>query len=191
MSFDERDITGKWDYGRLPANVRIGTDCWLERRESFSRFRSEKNPGLVLGCRVQVFTWTVFNVEPHGSIEVGDDSILVGGVFMCAERILIGRRVVISYHVTIADSDFHPIDPNARIQDAIANSPHGERSERPIVESAPVSIGDDAWIGVGAIILKGVEIGAGARVEAGTVVTYNVPAGHTISGNPGRIVSTA
>jgi acetyltransferase-like isoleucine patch superfamily enzyme len=191
MSFDERDITGTWDYGTLPANVRVGAGCWLERRDSFARFRSEKNPGLALGCRAQVFTWTAFNVEPTGSIEVGDDSILVGGVFMCAERISVGRRVVISYHVTLADSDFHPIDPNARIQDAIANSPHGDRSHRPFVESDPISIGDDVWIGVGAIILKGVSIGAGARIEPGTVVTRDVLAGHTIAGNPGRIVSIA
>jgi acetyltransferase-like isoleucine patch superfamily enzyme len=189
MGFDERDITGKWDYRTLPTNVRVGTDSWLERRDSFARFRSVKNPGLVLGRRVQVFTWTTFNVEPEGSIEVGDDSVLVGGVFMCAERISIGRRVVVSYYVTIADSDFHPIDSESRVRDAIANSPHSDRKLRPIVESAPISIGDDAWIGVGAIILKGVNIGAGARIEAGAVVTRDVPAGHTITGNPGRDIS--
>ena len=53
-----------------------------------------------------VYTWTEFNVEPQGQISVGDDCVLVGAIFMCAERIRVGRRVVISYHVTIADSDF-------------------------------------------------------------------------------------
>jgi acetyltransferase-like isoleucine patch superfamily enzyme len=191
MSLDERDVTGDWDYGTLPANVRVGADCWLERRDSFTRFRSTKNPGLVLGRGVQVFTWTTFNVEPDGSIEIGDNSVLVGGVFMCAERISVGRRVVVSYYVTIADSDFHPIDSDLRVQDAIANSPHGDRKQRPVVASAPISIGDDAWIGIGAIILKGVNIGAGARIEAGAVVTHDVPAGHTISGNPGRDTSAS
>jgi acetyltransferase-like isoleucine patch superfamily enzyme len=113
--------------------------------------------------------------------------LLVGAVFMCAEHISIGERVVVSYHVTIADSDFHPIDPEARRLDAIANAPGGERSLRPRVESHPVVIEDDVWIGVGAIILKGVRIGRGARVMPGSVVTRDVPAGATVAGNPARL----
>jgi len=178
------DLTGDWDYGTLPANVRIGRDCWLERKACFARFRSTKDPGLVLGDRVRVYTWATFNVEPGGAVEVGDDSVLVGPVFMCAERITIGRRVVVSYHVTIADSDFHPIDPAERMEDAVANSPAGDRSARPPYVSKPVEIGDDVWIGIGAIILKGVRIGSGARIGAGAVVTRDVPAGASVAGNP-------
>ena len=171
MSLDERDITGQWDYGTLPTNVRLGEGCWLERRDSFARFRSEVTPGLVLGDRVRVYTWTTFNIEPTGYVEVGSDTTLVGAIFMCAERITLGRNVTVSYHVTLADSDFHPADPQLRIQDAIANSPQGDRSQRPVVESRPITIDDDVWIGIGAIILKGVHIGQGVRIHAGAVVT--------------------
>jgi len=184
MGLDERDITGQWDYRSLPPNVRVGENCWLERRDSFARFRSEQTPGLILGDRVRIYTWTTFNVEPAGYVEVGDDSLLVGAIFMCAERIKIGRNVTISYHVTIADSDFHPTDPELRIRDAIANSPHGDRSQRPAIISRPVTIDDDAWIGIGAIILKGVHIGRGARIQAGAVVAHDVQAGTTVAGNP-------
>ena len=184
MSFEEHDITGNWDYGRLPANVRVGRDCWLERRDSFVRFRSEKNPGLVLGNRVRVYTWTTFNIEPTGYLEVGDGSVLVGPVFMCAERIVLGRNVTISYHVTIADCDFHPSDPELRIQDAVASSPQGDRGRKPPLVSRPVAIDDDVWIGIGAIILKGVHIGAGARIHAGAVVTHDVRPGAVVAGNP-------
>jgi acetyltransferase-like isoleucine patch superfamily enzyme len=187
MAYDESEITGEWDYSTLPSNVWIGKDCWIERRDSFSRFRSTCQPGLVLGDRIHIYTWTTFNVEPTGCIEVGDDSTLVGAVFMCAERIQLGRNVVISYHVTIADSDFHPIDPTMRMQDAIANRPHGNRIERPCVESRPITIEDDVWVGIGAIILKGVRIGRGAKVGAGAVVTRDVPDGATIEGNPARV----
>jgi len=185
---DFREITGQWDYTSLPANVRLGQDCWLERKDSFSSFRSRQSPGLVLGDRVRVYTWTTFNVEPDGVVEVGSDSILVGPVFMCAKRITIGKRVVISYNVTIADADFHPLDPDLRKQDAIANSPYGDRSQRPPFASRPVVIEDGAWIGIGAIILKGVRIGRGARVGAGAVVTHAVPPGATVAGNPAVIV---
>src|SRR5262249_57366516 len=79
MDMDE--IVGSWDYRRLPDNIRIGADCFLERRESFERFRSRQSPGLVLGDRVQVLTWTTFNVKPSGRMEIGEDTVLVGAVF--------------------------------------------------------------------------------------------------------------
>lgn len=185
---DIKDITGDWDYRTLPKNIVVGKDCWLERKDSFGRFRSLKEPGLVLGDRVKVYTWTTFNVEPGGKIEIGDDSILVGAVFMCAQSIIVGKRTVVSYHVTIADSDFHPKDPTLRKQDAVANAPYGDKSQRPEIFCKPVVIGDDVHIGIGAIILKGVTIGHGARIGAGAVVTFDVPSNARVEGNPGRIV---
>jgi acetyltransferase-like isoleucine patch superfamily enzyme len=52
----------------------------------------------------------------------------------------------------------------------------------------PVRIGDDAWVGFGAVILKGVEIGRGAVVAAGSVVASDVPEGTVVAGNPARVV---
>lgn len=181
-------ITNEWDYSTLPANVLLGRDCFLERKNTFDRYRSEQNPGLVLGDRVKVYCFADLNVEPSGSVAIGDDSILGGGIFMCALRITIGKRVIVSYGVTIADSDFHPTDPGARKLDAIANAPYGDKSLRPCIESSAVEIGDDVWIGIGAIILKGVKIGTGARIGAGAVITREVPAGGHYIGNPARAV---
>ena len=124
------------------------------------------------------------------TIEIGDDSVLVGPVFMCAGSIQLGRRVILSYGVTIADSDFHPLDPAERRLDAIANAPSGDRSRRPNIITQPVIIGDDVWVGIGAIILKGVTIGQGARIGAGAVVSRDVPAGTEVEGNPARPLSS-
>ena len=52
---DIGEITGCWPYEGLPANIRIGRDCFFERRDSFDRFRSQHNPGLVFGDRVCVY----------------------------------------------------------------------------------------------------------------------------------------
>jgi len=157
----------------------------LERtRDTFAHYRSTQDPGLQLGEHVRVFQGTTFNVEADGSVEIGEGSILAGVIFMCAEAITLGRRVVASYNVTITDCDFHPLDPDLRRRDAIAIAPEGDRSRRPQLATAPVVIEDGAWIGIGAIILKGVRIGRGARVHAGAVVTRDVPPDVTVAGNP-------
>ena len=171
--------------GYLPVHAE---GCYLERKESFRRFRSRREPGLVLGRGVRAYTWTEFNVEPTGVLEVGDDSTLVGAVFMCAQSIRIGKRVIVSYNVTIADCDFHPRDPELRKQDAIANAPEGDRSRRPLLVARPVAIGDDVWIGAGAIILKGVTIGDRSIIGAGAVVTRDVPPDVVVAGNPAQVV---
>ena len=184
------DMTGAWDYTSLARNVRIGSDCLIERRESFRRYRSTQDIGLALGNRVHIYACTDFNVEPSGVIVIGDDCVLAGPTFMCAQRIRLGRRVVVSYNVTIADSDFHPVDREARRRDAIANAPGADVTRRPPYESKPVIIEDDVWIGIGAIILKGTRIGRGARVGAGAVVTRDVAAGATVAGNPAQLSAT-
>ena len=185
--FNLDDVTGTWALSDLPANVKLGRDCFIERKSSFDRYRSHLDSGLVLGDRVRVYTWTTFNIEPKGRLVVGSDCILVGAVFMCAECITIGERVILSYNVTIADCDFHPIDLAERRRDAVANAPFGDKTNRARLVAEPVNIGDDVWIGVGAIILKGVNIGKGVRIGAGAVITRNVPEGARVFGNPGRI----
>lgn len=182
------DITGAWDYATLPPNVSVGKGCFLESKGSFGRFRSLKQPGLVIGAETAIYTWTTFNVEPSAFVEIGERCVLVGAVLMCADRITIGNDVVISYQVTIADSDFHPHNPEERRRDAVANAPFGNRLERPTIESRSVTIEDGAWIGIGAIVLKGVRVGRGARVGPGSVVVADVAPGTLVLGNPARIV---
>jgi acetyltransferase-like isoleucine patch superfamily enzyme len=188
VSFDVREVTGEWDRRRIPAGVQVGERCWIERPQSFERFRSRREPGLVLGDDVRVYCWSTFSVHADGVVTIGRGSILVGAMFMCQERINVGEEVVISYGVTIADSDFHPRDPEARRRDAEASAPGGSEADRPLVDSAPIEIDDRAWIGIGAIILKGVRIGRGARVGAGAVVSRDVAPGGRVEGNPARTV---
>jgi len=184
---DAGEFTGAWDYRGLPDNVRIGADCFLERRASFERFRSRRSPGLVLGDRVRVLSFTAFSIEPSGCVEVGDDSVLVGAAFLCTQSIRVGAGCHISYNVTISDSDFHPIDIDARRRDTIAIAPGGDRARRPPFPAKPVVIGRDVWIGTGAIILKGVTIGDGATIAPGAVLARDVAPGACASGNPAEV----
>src|SRR5581483_11095863 len=92
-------------------------------------------------------------------------------------EITIGNHVLIANHVLINGYDGHPLDPIAR---AAGQGPgpdgHG-----------PIRIGDYAWIGSRAIILKNVSIGRGGVVASGSVVTKDVPELAVVAGNPARI----
>jgi acetyltransferase-like isoleucine patch superfamily enzyme len=187
MDIHTDEFDGSWDYRKLPDNVRIGADCFLERRDSFKRFRSLQSPGLVLGDRVRVLAFSAFSIEPSGFVEIGEDTVLVGAVFMCMKSIRIGAGCHISYSVTISDSDFHPIDIDARRRDTIAIAPSGDRASRPPFPAKPVVIGRNVWIGTGAIILKGVTIGDGATVAPGTVLARDVAPGASAIGNPAEV----
>jgi len=65
----------------------------------------------------------------------------------------------------------------------------GAASVRPQSCARPVVIGDDVWIGPNALILKGVQLGRGAKIEPGSVVTSDVPAGLRVVGNPARAMA--
>ena len=175
----------------IPDGVRMGAGVQVDiQQHMFKRFFTERRPGLVLGDGVVVHMWTSFSLDPDAVMEVGAGSVLVGAQCMCGERIAIGERVVVSFGVAIADSDFHPHDTALRRADTIALAPDADGArERPPVPTAPVVIEDDVRIGVGAMILKGVTVGRGATVAAGAVGARDVPAGVTVEGNPARLVS--
>lgn len=104
-----------------------------------------------------------------------------------ARRISIGNRVLISHNVNIFDSDTHPVNPAARHRHfrSIISSGHPRKID--LLERA-IEIGDDAWIGCMSIILKGVTVGQGAIIGAGSVVTQDVPSFAVVAGNPARVI---
>lgn len=179
----------------LPENATVGEASVvaahpLHTHSVFHRFRSVRQPGLLVGRRSMLYDVT-FNVGPDGWIEIGDDCALRDVFLLSDVHIRIGHAVTMDWHVTIADSDFHPTRLDARLADAVALSPEGRRhgQSRPPVTGRPVTIEDQVWIGANALVLKGVTIGWGAVVEPGTVVTRDVPAGAHVLGNPARLVS--
>lgn len=172
-----------------PANVRLGQDSRITGPDAFKRYFSQREIGLSLGER----SWAdgaKFAVGPAGIVAIGSDCYLNDCVLLAELEIRIGDHVMIGWNTTISDSDFHPIAPAERIQDAIALSPLSQGAPRPPIARRPVIIGDDVFIGPACTVLKGVTIGAGAYIEPGSVVTRDVPAGAHMRGNPAAIVST-
>jgi len=177
---------GRWLDGRLPANTRVGLDSVITGDYAFKRFLSRLDPALVVGAHCTL-DGVHFALGVEGRLTIGDYCYFTNAVLLCELEVRIGNYVVIGWNATIADTDFHPIEPAERIADAIACSPLGKGRARPTVERRPVVIEDDVWIGPNATILKGVRVGAGAFVEAGALVTRDVPAGMRVIGNPAQI----
>ena len=179
----------RWLDGQLPANVQLGPDTVLKGEHAFHRFRSKCQPALLIGGHCTM-DGVHFALGEEAKVQIGDYCCFSNAVLLCEAELRIGRYVVIGWNATIADSDFHPISPAARIQDAIACSPLGAGRPRPPIATRPVVIEDDVWIGPNATILKGVHIGAGAFIEPGALVTGPVPPRARVLGNPAQIVGT-
>ena len=187
MGVGEQLKPGYWTDGELAANVRIGANSVVTGDYAFKRFVSERNPALTIGDHCTM-DGVHFALGKEGRAEIGDYCYFTNAVLLCDLELRIGNYVVIGWNATIADTDFHPIAPAERIADAIAVSPLGKGRERPPIQKQAVVIEDGVWIGPNATILKGVRIGAGAFIEAGSLVTKDVPPRARILGNPAQII---
>ena len=118
-------------------------------------------------------TRAVFKTIGKGQIRIGDDVGISNSAFVSTTSITVGDHVMIGGGCRFWDTDFHPLSYEDRVLSY----------EAPGV-SAPIVIGDGAFIGAGSIILKGVTIGEKAVIGAGSVVTKDVPAGEIWAGNP-------
>lgn len=136
----------------------------------------------------------VFETEA-GKVVVGSHSYIGDGTFISRSSIEIGDHVTIAWGVTCYDHDSHSLDYMKRRKD-IEDELDDIRNERHFiankdwsdVKSKPIKICNDAWIGMKVIILKGVTVGEGAIVGAGSVVTKDVPAWTVVAGNPAKVV---
>jgi len=120
-------------------------------------------------------------LTPEARIIVEDDTGISASIFSSRTSIHVGKRVLIGAGCLVTDSDHHPTD----ISDVSARRYAEPRSQ----DSSPVIIEDDAFIGARVTILKGVTIGRGAVIAAGSVVSRSIPAGAVAGGNPCRVIS--
>jgi acetyltransferase-like isoleucine patch superfamily enzyme len=179
-------MTGYLD-GKLPPGVTLGENTILTGERAFKPFRAQRPDALIIGSHCSL-DGVSFAVGKEGQLRIGDHCYFCGAVLLCDQSVTIGSRVMLAINVSIADTDFHPIEPALRIADAIACSNIASGRARPAIVCKPVVIEDDVWVGPNATILKGVRIGAGAFIEPGSLVTRDVPAGARVIGNPARVI---
>ncbi len=184
VSSDYR-VEGDWWDKPIPRSVKFGSGFFCETAQIFRHFKSKLDPAVTFGVHCSCYAGCSFAVGQQGRVLIGDYTLLNGALLMVEQRVEIGSHCLISWNVGIADSDFHPLAPALRRQDALALAPFLEgRPSRPQIKIEPVIIGNNVWIGMGAIILKGVTIGDNAVVGAGAVVTKSVPPYTVVAGNP-------
>ncbi len=114
--------------------------------------------------------------SPHKDITFGHH-VQFGSNCMIQCDIEFGNYVLVASNVSFVGKDDHLFD---KVGTPIWNSGRGD--------SYKTYIGNDVWIGHGAIIMGGVKIGDGAIVAAGAVVTKDVPPGAIVGGNPAKVI---
>jgi acetyltransferase-like isoleucine patch superfamily enzyme len=124
-------------------------------------------------------------ISSSSGLSIGDGTYIGKG---CTIQVSgsIGRGTLIANRVGIVgklDHDFDAIDL------PICFAPWIGAPDSGLLATAEVTIGEDVWIGFGAVVLSGVIVGRGAIVAAGSVVTKDVPAYAIVGGNPARMLA--
>jgi len=185
----DRHVESDWWPHPIPSNVEFGEGFYCETAQIFRHLRSRKRKAVVIGKHVSCYAGCSFAIAENGTCTIGDFTLLNGALIMAEDKIDIGSHCLISWNVGIADSDFHPLEPAQRLIDAQALAPFfKDRPARPKLKTAPVRIADNVWVGMNAVILKGVTIGENSIVAAGSVVTKSIPPNTVVAGNPAVIV---
>ena len=135
--------------------------------------------------------------RPNAVITIGNYVGMSSPCILINERLTIGDHVKIGGNCVIFDTDTHQIDYLARRGDvnvrlarsdaSLAKNANVNGAEQ-MVQTAPVTIEDDVWIGASSIILKGVTIGARSIIGAGSMVTKSIPADSIAAGNPCKVI---
>lgn len=128
-------------------------------------------------AHVEVNSFIAYNgctigVAPNAHLKIGKSYMNCDSKIRCYKEIIIDDHVAISENVIIRDNDDHKILDGKHIP------------------CQPIHICNHVWIGMGAIILKGVTIGEGSIIGAGAVVTHNIPPYSLAVGVPAEVIKS-
>lgn len=155
-------------YNQLPSSDIAAKDCILNK---------------LLGSRgKQLWITPPFYVDYGINIHFGDNcEVNMNCVFLDDNKISVGNNVLIAPSVQIYTA-YHPV----HYKDRNVTGSDGNFSFC-LGQTAPVTIGNNVWIGGGAIIMPGIEIGDNVVIGAGSVVTKSIPADSIAVGNPCKV----
>ena len=151
------------------AELRIGK-AWEYTGYTNSTLKIDKGATLRINGKFVFHTGAFVVVNKNATLEIGSGYTNNNTEINCFNSITIGDNVAISKGVIIRDSDNHCI--NGKSNNV----------------TKPIVIGNNVWIGLNVVVLKGVTIGHGAVIAAGAVVTKNVPENCLFGGVPAKLI---
>lgn len=143
--------------------------CVFGKKLVFNSSITSNFVGLTKPCTIKV--------QKNAQLTIGDYSGFSGISIFCSESIIIGAYVNFGGNVSIWDTDFHPLNFKDRRSHIIRE-----------INTAPIIIEDDVFVGANSMILKGVSVGARSIIGAGSIVTKNIPADEVWAGSPAKFI---
>lgn len=151
-----------------PGVIEVGVR-WPNKAAELTQLTVGPDAHLTMAGNFRLFVRGSIGVGKQGRLTIGEGYASPGLFLSCTDSITIGDGTVIAEDVIIRDHDGHEVI--------------GGRGS-----AAPIVIGKHVWIGMRAMILKGVSIGDGAVIAAGAVVTKDVAPNTIVGGNPARFI---
>jgi acetyltransferase-like isoleucine patch superfamily enzyme len=168
-----------WFSWPLPDNVRLGERTWLHSSFAFIHYCSRAPYGVSIGADTGLYAGTFFDLGPNAHVEIGNYCSIVGAIFATNGRISIGDYALIAHEVVFADT--HWQTPGNGAVDTTSLPPSSQPTNS-------ICIGRNVWIGMRAVLVGNLNVGEGAIIAAGTLVTDDVPPFTLCAGNPMQIV---
>lgn len=171
---------------KLRKKCKVGENTFFYRTATI--LTDKDRTGIEIGGNSHI-RGELINVSGKGKLVLGEWCYLGerSTLWSSGANLLVGNRVLIAKDVFISNNNSHPIEAKARHEHYkhIVTKGHPFDSD---LCGKTIRIEDDAWIGCKSIILKGVTVGKGSIVAAGSVVTEDVPEGVLVAGNPAKFI---
>lgn len=152
---------------------------------NYRGIRWHPNAELRIGERT-IISGQIVSERDNVRVSIGKNTFIGNSHIFAAEEISVGDDVLIAWGVYLVDHNSHSVRFSGR-RDDVDNWYNGTKNWAH-VEVKPIRVMRRAWIGFNSIILKGITVGEGAVVGAGSVVTKDVPPYTVVAGNPARVI---
>jgi acetyltransferase-like isoleucine patch superfamily enzyme len=183
-----RRLPWDWYDALVPESAILDDECHVESSYQFLLDRSRPPYGVRVHRGASVHGLTAFDVGPRGVVTFGAFSLTNGTQFVCDEQITVGRGSMLGWNTVVMDTRRIPLDPLARRR-ALEHVPTA-RPRRLLaeVDTAPVRIGSNVYIGFDVMVMPGVTVGDGAIVGSRSVVWDDIEPHTVVVGNPARVI---
>jgi len=184
----DRTLPWDWHPGRVPENVVVDPEAYLETTYSFQLFRSTAADAVRIGRGASIYLGVMFDVGPQGRVSIGDFTLINGARIICDAEVSFGDFCLISWNTVFMDTGRLPTAAASRRTELAAMASREPRHLESVATARPIRIERNVWIGFDACVLPGVTVGEGSVVGARSVVVDDVPPFCVVVGNPARII---